>query len=158
VPFPLPDGYCRNVCRPNRKFPRRFKLSDAVRIAVAAVENGEDACVLARAVRAAVGCTNEKCAEAWLDFDNGVQAAEEDLAAVSDAVMELLEALGLPPEEDKVETIARRLLRILRSLILVYEIANAIANLIIAVGALALTVRRLIESARGLANCIGSEQ
>ncbi len=156
MPFPLPDGICRTVCRPNRKFPRQFTLKDAVRIAVATVENGVEPCQLIIEIRKAVGCEDE-CANEFADFDAGVQAAEEDLSGLQDAIKQLLEALGIPQGEPDIkdpETIVQRLVRLLRNIVLLYDIASALLNLISAVGSLATTVSRLVESARSLADCL----
>lgn len=160
--FPLPDGICRPVCRPKRKFPRRFTKKDVARVALAAVENGEDSCAVLAAVKEVVACPSSDCGAEWADFDAGVQAAEEDLQALLDALKNLLEALGLPraaPDELKdPETIAQRLLRIVRNLVLIYDIGRAISDVIVAVGALSVTVARLVEAARSLADCIGGNR
>lgn len=54
--FPLPTGVCRPVCRPNRKEPRLIRLKDAVRLAKAAVDNGDGACEVTTAIFRALGC------------------------------------------------------------------------------------------------------
>jgi len=89
--FPLPSGYCREVCRPVRE-PRYSKLDVIIRMANAAVRRGTAGpCEIVDAVAQAVGCATDPCAA---EREELVRQAERTVEAVW-AVIEAAEDLGI---------------------------------------------------------------
>lgn len=126
--FPLPDGICREVCRPPRSMPRLMNAKDAIRMAKAAVRNGEDACQVARGVSLAVGCTCDKEVQ---DVADGRHILDKAIDEFRIAVGKLAEQLGLEAGKLKgqidqpTDSLTRRLLRRLSAFISAYEIIKA---------------------------------
>jgi len=87
--FPLPNGYCREVCRPARE-PRYSKVDAVVRLAVAAVRRGTAApCVIAEAVAQAIGCVPDPCGAEREELVRQADKTAEAAQAVIDAAAEL---------------------------------------------------------------------
>lgn len=162
--FPLPDGICRPVCRPKRSTPRLVGPKDAARFAKAAVENGYECREVMKEVKKAIPCA--ACEKEIQDVDQGLQVLGEDAEAVVSAILNLLEAVGIPtkgtPEPDD-KTIPetpwwKRLLRAVNVVTRVSEIVEAILTLYHAVNSLAATITQVVEAVRSLMQCCGGEK
>lgn len=154
--FPLPQGICRKVCRPVRSPPRQMEPKDVARLALATVKNGYSQCDVLDAVRAVISCP--KCQAAIDAVDTGLQALEEDFARLLEAILALLESLGIPAKTepgDKWETEPwwRRLLRMLNLAAKVREFVLAVLEVYYAVKALNQTIQTLITDIRELMKC-----
>jgi len=154
--FPLPGGICRQVCRPKRSPPRQMEPRDVARLALATVKNGYSQCDVMDAVRAVISCP--KCQAAIDAVDLGLQVLEEDFKRLLEAILALLESLGIPARTqpgDKWETEPwwRRLLRMINLAAKVWEFVNAVLEVYYAVQALNQTIRVLIQDIRELMKC-----
>jgi hypothetical protein len=93
MPFPLPAG-CRKVCRPVRDPPRTSRIDVVVRMAVAAVKHGEDACYLSQAVASAVGC--QPCAPEVEELSISVELLDQSVGDLLSALIDLAGLFGVP--------------------------------------------------------------
>lgn len=91
--FPLPTGVCRPVCRPNRKEPRLIRLKDAVRLAKAAVDNGDDPCDVSKAVFLALRC--RPCERELQDLVEGRDLLIQAWRQVREKLATILRLVGL---------------------------------------------------------------
>lgn len=96
--FPLPNGICREVCRPFRTRNRVVKLGDVVRFAKAAVKHGADRCEVAGAVAKAVEC--DKCRKEQAALGRASIDYVYQLGLLEDAIRDLRDALGFPDERN----------------------------------------------------------
>lgn len=156
VSFPLPDGTCRRVCRPNRAVPRQINPKDVARLALAAVKNGYKDCEVMDAVRGVVKCS--KCREKIEAVDEGLQALEEDARELLSAILELLGALGIPtkgeePEKGKTEAWWKKLLKAINLATKIRDFVEAVLKIYEGLLALNETVTRLIADVRELMKC-----
>lgn len=157
--FPLPNGYCRKVCRPARATPRQMSPKDVGRLARATAQNGYDPCFILAEVKKQLGCDEQDCSALIDAVDAGLQALEEDAQKVLQAILDVLTSLGLPkgePPPEKGEPPTpwwRRLLRQLNIARKLYELVDAIVELWEAVNDLNETIARLIADVRGLMQC-----
>lgn len=99
--FPLPEGTCRTVCRPARKTPRLIRLNDAVRLAKAAVDNGEKPCEVSAAIYRALQC--RPCGPALDDVITGRDLLVDSWRGVRAALATVLRLVGLGTLADQLE-------------------------------------------------------
>lgn len=155
--FPLPGGICRKVCRPQRSTPRQMEPKDVARLALATIKNGWTPCEVMEAVRARIQCAT--CEAEIQSVDAGFQALEEDAKALLEAILELLESLGIPAKEkppekgDPEPPWWRRLLRALNLAAKVREFVVAVIGIYEAVVELNQTISQLIADVRELMQC-----
>lgn len=74
--FPLPNGYCRRVCRPARPEPRVVNTSAAIRFAKAAVKHGAEPCDLVKEIKRALNASCQCIKEQDAVID-GLEAIKE---------------------------------------------------------------------------------
>ena len=156
MPFPLDQGVCRVVCRPNRSKPRRVKIPAVVRFANAAVRDGEDPCDVVRAVVDELGCG--PCEGLEMDVVEALDVVIEVRERLRDAVVNLLLAFGIEPEEtQQKDTFLDKLIRRLRGLINIIDLANALIELVAAAADAVDLLGGVAEVLAEVSNCIGDE-
>jgi len=133
---------------------------DVARLALATVKNGYTACEVLAAVKEVVKCN--ACRDIIEQVDDGLQALQEDLDALWEAILELLSALGIPSKTkpgDKIEEQAwwRRLLRALNIVSKIRDLVNAVLNVYDSVNALIKTANQLIQDVKRLMQCCNQE-
>lgn len=154
--FPLGPG-CRKVCRPARSVPRQMEPKDVARLAKATVKNGYSQCEVLAAVKEVVKCP--QCEKEIAEVDEGLQALEEDAKELLDAILKLLDALGIPTRAEVPEKGApepswwRKLLRMFNVVSKIRGVVVSIIEIYEAVKALNATVQTLIADVRELMKC-----
>lgn len=93
--FPLPQGYCRPVCRPSRSEPRVVNISAAVRFARAAVRHGADPCDVVRQIKAEIVPRGAECSceKEQLEVIEGLHVLSEGWDDLWQALFWLVKAL-----------------------------------------------------------------
>lgn len=153
--FPLPYG-CRSVCRPPRKKPRVPTAAVVARMAKAAVKNGESACFVSSEVAKAVDCS---CSGQFALVKSDSFEVTKDLVALQEALRQLAKDLGAPDRiqdqgRDKwTEQIARGLRKLVKWLVIVYDLAEVIA----AAETMAVSTGNLLLKIIDLGICLGSK-
>ena len=156
--FPLPQGQCRQVCRPVRFPPRVSTWREAVRFAKAAVRNGDEPCFVAAEVAKAVGCDVCGCGAEIAAVIAASKKAGGAWADVVLALLGLIEAIsglslgggGQVPEPD---TWWQRFLRLLRRIIRPAEFVDALYSLVQAVDTFEQEFYALQEAVKALEEC-----
>lgn len=138
--FPLPQGVCRQVCRPVRFPPRLTGWKEAVRFAKAAVKNGDEPCFVAEQVAKAVGCELSACGKEVDAVIAAGKIASASWADVLTALLGLIEAitgltltLGPGGQIPEPEGWWPRFLRLLRRIIRPAEFIDALLTLVQAI-------------------------
>lgn len=90
--FPLPDGICRTVCRPNRSEQRTVTTKAAVRFARAAVTHGADPCDVVKAIRNAIGAKCN-CEQQQEEVIQGLDVLADGWDDLWEALLWLVKAL-----------------------------------------------------------------
>lgn len=75
--FPLPDGYCRRVCRPKRSDPRLVNTAATIRFAKAAVKHGVEPCELVKAIKIAIKAECGECTKEQDEILQGIDALRD---------------------------------------------------------------------------------
>lgn len=161
---------CRVVCRKNRTEPRITKIADVVRMAKAAVKNGDAPCAITRAVGSAIGCTRsceddaEKVANLLADTDAAIDEVLDALLEFArimsggalDVYEEAMDAAIGDEDISARDRIARAFRRITRRVGFLFSIADvyqALVRVYSAIDVLYITYRSLASAATALIEC-----
>ena len=147
--FPLDQGTCRVVCRPNRKEPRKATLNAAIRMAIAAMKDQNlKPCDVAAAIALGVGCSNVTPGAIGKVFGYKLDVLESEVKDTRSALIDLFKAItGMPKGGPDSGTILRWLLGNATKL---YSIFSAVNNLVDAAGELSDASVQVIHSGRKL--------
>ena len=167
---------CRVVCRPNRSEPRITKLSDAVRMALAAKRNGDDACAIAKAVADAVGCAAKKDCSGLRDaLEASMSVASARLIVVVDILSDYIATLtggisdvveeAMEGSADTRDSAWDRLTRTIRAIVRRAQIAMSVTDILrfgydmaVALEAFYVAFRKVESDWNALARCEEEEE
>lgn len=152
--FPLPNGVCREVCRPQRLPPRRTKVNDALRMSRAAIRNGGDGCELLAGILAITDC--EICQDEQRELAEARTVLSEGWNDVMAARAAVLESLGIDPERETLGRI-RRLVRALRFLFTLMRFARAVDDLLLQISRLNRAMPGIQSAITELFQCLGAK-
>ena len=128
--FPLEQGTCRVVCRPNRSRPRRVTVKAVVRFANAAVRDGANECDVVDAVVTELGC--HPCESLADDVAEALDVVQEVRNRLRNAVLAVLLSFGIIPGETMPkETFLQLLRRLLKSVKNIAGVAAALVELVL---------------------------
>ena len=158
--FPLPQGYCRSVCRPIRA-GRYSQLDVVVRMAMAAVRRGWEPCEIARAVRSAVGCSENQCEQELyrveVQLDSLLEAAEKmikELDILATIFRMNAAARGQRPTESGWEVIWENILAVFK----IWDIIIGVYDLLEACWNFLDQFAMFVDELRNLKDCLSSVQ
>lgn len=155
--FPLPNGYCRSVCRPKRVSPRLVTIREVVRFARTAVKNGDRPCDIVSGVADAVGCDCKESAQMVADGIPVLREAQEELIS---RMVDLANTLGfglfdlkdaIPRPQDG---LLRRLWRRLSVFLLVKDIVEQMYAVFVAGQAFFAILDSWITAVSDLLTCL----
>ena len=154
--FPLPSG-CRKVCRPVRNPPRLSRLEVCVRMAIAAMKNGEDPCAISSTIAVAVGC--QPCQAESEALSISVGQLEDSVGMLFDALVALADLFGLKrgsgiPDDPSWWEIIFEFFKTISKIVMVVE---AIAGVLEAGWRVIDNIYSVIENARAVRDCLSRQ-